>query len=379
MNVIKYFFKNIRANKVIFLLYIAIFVANLWISSSANVNTQTQAFEETRAKVGLIKLSNDATANAIESYLREYSKEELSYLPDDLMKAKEMVFMGVHDAIVRIPENCEELYKQDKAPVQLIFNTMEHEGNIVDNRLHSFLMLLRTTQKDGEYDTQLLHRILKEEVEVVLLQPDITPETEIERHEINIFFNTGGYILMAIYIWLINMSMRDFKTLENKNRIAVSSKNKLRMQIEIYTAQVLVGGFVTAVIIALGFVLKGTVLFEHQIEKHILNLAIYSLVIMAFSFMIGSLTDNRQAQNGLATICSLGFAFISGVFVPQEFLSSKVLAIAKFFPLYYFVELNQTVQPSVAFVTKNLGTQLLFGILFLVTGLYISQKRRMVE
>ena len=80
--------------------------------------------------------------------------------------------------------------------------------------------------------------------------------------------------------------------------------------------------------------------------------------------------------NGLSTVASLGTAFISGVMVPQEFLGEKVLTIAKFFPTYYFVRINETKINSLGDIRYELLMQVLFGIVFLSLGLYFGKIRQ---
>ncbi len=73
---------------------------------------------------------------------------------------------------------------------------------------------------------------------------------------------------------------------------------------------------------------------------------------------------------------SLGTAFISGVFVPQELLGEKVLAMAKFFPVYYYVKINNMRVVSAIDMSYGLRMQLLFGAVFLLAGLCFSRVKQ---
>ncbi len=85
------------------------------------------------------------------------------------------------------------------------------------------------------------------------------------------------------------------------------------------------------------------------------------------------MTRSRFVINGISTVASLGTAFISGVMIPQDFISEKVLTIAKFFPTYYFVKINETNINSIVDVKYEMFMQILFGISFLLMGLYFSK------
>lgn len=80
----------------------------------------------------------------------------------------------------------------------------------------------------------------------------------------------------------------------------------------------------------------------------------------------------------MSTVLSLGTSFISGVMVPQQFLGKKVLTIAKFFPTYYFVRINDMQASSFLDIRYEIFMQVLFAIAFLFMGLYFSKTAQKV-
>ncbi len=381
MNVIKYFFKNLRANYLTFFMYVCIFIVMLMVSASGGSDRQGNIFEPTKAKVALIKKSSGVVANAIEEYLTDYMggtvKPEV--LPDDLDLARELIYMGNYDAIVRIPEDAEQRFEEDAPSVEILFNTMAVEGHIVENRLKVFMVILKSTFQDGRYDLEFAKTILKNEVDVEFTKAEQTPEEEVQRVWLQAFFNTSGYVLMAVYISLVGMGMSSFGEPKTKLRIAISSKDANRMQAEIYLAQLLLGAMITTLFVGICLLMNRNALLENEPQKFILNIAVYSMVVIALTFLINNITNNRHAKNALSTALSLGLAFISGIFIPQSMLGEKVLTFAKFFPLFYFIRVNEAVHPDTVFMAQNLGIQVLFGILYFVLGLYFGKKRRITR
>ncbi len=381
MNVIKYFFKNLRANYLTFFMYVCIFIVMLMVSASGGSDRQGNIFEPTKAKVALIKNSSGVVANAIEEYLTDYMggtvKPEV--LPDDLDLARELIYMGNYDAIVRIPEDAEQRFEEDAPSVEILFNTMAVEGHIVENRLKVFMVILKSTFQDGRYDLEFAKTILKNEVDVEFTKAEQTPEEEVQRVWLQAFFNTSGYVLMAVYISLVGMGMSSFGEPKTKLRIAISSKDANRMQAEIYLAQLLLGAMITTLFVGICLLMNRNALLENEPQKFILNIAVYSMVVIALTFLINNITNNRHAKNALSTALSLGLAFISGIFIPQSMLGEKVLTFAKFFPLFYFIRVNEAVHPDTVFMAQNLGIQVLFGILYFVLGLYFGKKRRITR
>lgn len=90
-------------------------------------------------------------------------------------------------------------------------------------------------------------------------------------------------------------------------------------------------------------------------------------------YLIINISTNKYAITAIANVLSLGLSFISGVFVPQDYLSDKVLNIAKFSPVYYFVRINNQDIISFADMGFDLAIQLLFALAFLLLGLYLSK------
>lgn len=62
--------------------------------------------------------------------------------------------------------------------------------------------------------------------------------------------------------------------------------------------------------------------------------------------------------------------------VPQQFIGEKVLNIAKFFPTYYFVRINEMDISSFLDVKYEIFMQILFAVIFLLFGIYFSKVRQ---
>ena len=133
---------------------------------------------------------------------------------------------------------------------------------------------------------------------------------------------------------------------------------------------------ITSFFIIGSLVLKGKFINDVFYIKYILNIIIFSLAILCFAFLVNNITGNKLVINGISTVLSLGMSFISGVMVPQELLSEKALMIARFFPSYYFVKINESNINSLLEIKEYFIIQLLFGIGFLVLGLLFSRIRQ---
>jgi len=167
--------------------------------------------------------------------------------------------------------------------------------------------------------------------------------------------------------------MTEFNSKNIQDRMKISPKKFLNFNIEIYLGQLTIGILITGIFILGSIVLKGKHIPEVDFIKYVVNISIFSFAILCFTFLINNVTTSRFVINGISTVTSLGTAFISGVLVPQELLGAKVLGIAKFFPTYYFVKINETNIKSLLDVKYEISMQFLFAMAFLLMGLYFSK------
>ena len=70
---------------------------------------------------------------------------------------------------------------------------------------------------------------------------------------------------------------------------------------------------------------------------NLLNMVCYMFVAMALAFLASKIVRNEEGFSMIGNIVSLGMAFLSGIFVPMEFLGAGVIKLAHFLPAYWYV------------------------------------------
>ena len=117
--------------------------------------------------------------------------------------------------------------------------------------------------------------------------------------------------------------------------------------------------------------------FEAAVKSYLLvaaYLMIIGLILLVFSLF-------KRKTVGFI-ICggmiSLGMAFLCGIFVPREFLSDTVMAIAHFLPAYWYANAtdaidNFTSGSSVIGIFVSMGVQVLFAVLFTLVGVIVDR------
>lgn len=375
MTVFKYFIKSALRQKWVIIGYTMIFFL-LSLINGANTESKEIAFMETRLNIGVVDESNSQLSLGLIQYLEE--KNTMTKMDNDLDYIKDEIFLEVVDAVILIPEDFQTLVENKQRSIEIIRDDRKMRPLQIENEVNKFLAFANAKYSDGRFDLSGVNTALNQEVEVELLKSTNGSKMDGANIWFRYYFNFTSYVIIAIYVAVIGLIMTDFNSKEIQDRMNISSKTFLRFNLEMYLGQVVVGLLITTIFVLGSIALKGKHIGEVDFLKHVLNLYVFSFSILCFTFLINNLTTSRFVINGVSTVASLGTSFISGVLVPQEFLGEKVLAIAKFFPTYYFVRINEMAVNSFGQIRYELLMQVLFGVVFLTIGLYFSKTKQKV-
>lgn len=128
---------------------------------------------------------------------------------------------------------------------------------------------------------------------------------------------------------------------------------------------------------------KAEFLQTPYLPYYLLNVFLDLLLALALAFVIGMLVKKMSAITMCVTSLSLALAFLGGVFVKLEFLSPKMLIIAKFIPVYWYEVVNELlmspsgVKGSVKTqIWQAYGMQMLFVVAIFAVGLVIVKRQQ---
>lgn len=375
MTVFKYFIKSALRQKWVIIGYTGIFFV-LSLINGANTESKEIVFMETNLNIGVVDESNSELSLGLIEYLGQ--KNTIRKMDNDLDYIKDEIFLEVVDAVILIPEDFQPLVQNKKKSLEIVRDDRKIGALQIENEVNKFLAFANAKYKDGKYNLTEVNNALNKEVEVELLKGANHSKSDGATIWFRYYFNFTSYIIIAIYVAVIGLIMTDFNNKDIQERMKISSKKFLKFNIEMYMGQVVVGLLITSLFVLGSIVLKGKHIGEVDFLKHVINVYVFSFAILCFTFLINNLTTSRFVINGISTVASLGTSFISGVLVPQEFLGEKVLAMAKFFPTYYFVKINEMSVNSFGQIRYELLMQVLFGIVFLTLGLYFSKTKQKV-
>jgi ABC-2 type transport system permease protein len=175
-------------------------------------------------------------------------------------------------------------------------------------------------------------------------------------------------------------SFKDTK-IKKRNLMGTISYKKINIQIFLGNLCVTLGIWMFYVLISIA--LYGKIMLTQVGLLLILNALVFCITASAIGFLIANIVKSRVATNGIVNVISLGLSFISGSFVPQKYLGSTVLGIAKIFPSYWFitnnnkiVQLNEFNFESLKPIISNMG---IVAVYVLIIFLIIEINKKNLE
>ena len=373
MTVYKYFIKIALKNKGVIFSYTIIFLILSIINGSTNVQREN-SFMETKLDIGIIDNSSSPLSIGLIDYLVE--KNNIIDTKLDEYYIKEQIFLQIADAIIIIPKDFEERVISKENAVELFTDARKIESFQIQNQINKFISFANATYENGEFDLDSVSSVLEQSTNVEIIKSKGVDINQKANQWFRFYFNFTSYVILGIYISVIGLVMTDYNDINIENRRKVSSKKFLKFNSEIYLGQLTIAILLTSFFILGSIILKGKYIGEVDFIKYVVNTIIFSFAALCLTFLINNLSSNKFIISGLSTVLSLGTSFISGVMVPQQLLGEKVLNIAKFFPTYYFVKINDMDIKSVLEIRYEIFMQILFAITFLMTGLYFSKVRQ---
>ena len=373
MTVYKYFLKSALKQKWIILAYAGIFFL-LSIISLPGEDKSKVTFIQKSLDIAIVDKSKSELSGSLIDYLD--SNNYVTTDEEDIERLTELLFLEVLEAVVIIPRDFEEKVIERGEAIELIRDERRMESFQVANEINKFLSFANATYTKEGFDSKKVADVLKEEANVEILAQDNYKRNNGVNAWFKNYFNFTGYVIIAIYVSVIGLVMLEFNDKNIEDRMKVSSKKFLKFNSEIYLGQVTLAIIITAMFIFGSILVKGSAIPEVQFLKYIVNIFVFSFSILGFTFLVNNVTRSRFIISAISTVASLGTALISGIMVSQEFLGENVVRIARFFPTYYFVRANEANISSFWDIRYELLIQVLFGVSFILMGLYFSKVKR---
>lgn len=385
MQVYKAFFKVIKKNRGLLLIYLVVFmVLALLLTNTYNLPQDTN-FSKVKVNIAFINDDNDSLLVAgLKIYLSENAN--LVDLPDEPQKLQDALFFRQVEYILRVPDGFTEAMLSGRE-VQLEKTIVpDSTSNVyMDLLINKYLNTAQTytTYMPGLSQaelTQYLDKDLAEQSQVTMISNGSHSAND---EKSGYYFNYLSYSMFAILILGVCSVMLVFNNTDLKRRNLCSPIRSANMNFQMILGNLSFAILTWLVLISASFVMYGSFMFTANGLLLLLNSFVFTLAALSISYLIANLVKSRGAMSAVSNVFALGTSFISGVFVPQELLGANVLTIASFTPTYWYVKANNEIAAAVSFNANNLQSiftsmvlVLAFGVAMLGVTLVLIKQRR---
>ena len=389
MQVFKTYFKLMKKKSTALILYGIMFIAITLFVTFFVLGDNSKEFSISRVPVLLI--NNDGENEFVEaftSYLEGYVK--FIDIEDSEGARKDALFYNEVSYILTIPKGFTDglLGGEEIMLIKEIQPYKMESVQSVDSAIDNYLNMARIYI---EYNTGLEITELTD-----FLRMNTVPETEviidsgkkktIDAAEFNVYyFNYLGYIMIVCFILSVSTVMMSFHSLEIRRKQFASPLSSRRFNLQLILANLMFVLVYLVIFIIVGYLSNPFRRLDFGLVLIWVNALIFALVVLCISYLVGITVKGKNAVQALSTALSLGLAFLSGMFVPQEFLGTAVIRAASFLPSYWYVKANNTIGRLSNYSIKNLlpviqymAVQIGFVAVLLALILVVAKRKRQV-
>ena len=382
MTVFRTILKILNKLKGMLILY-TVMLISITILNQTSGNNITN-FEESKPDILIINkdTENKITAGFVD-YISKHS-EIKNIDTNSEEKINDAIFYRDVNFVIYIPENFGKDLLNDKNP------TLEYKSSGDEYASYSQMMVEKYIKmvniyKDYYDENELINEVNKvvEEETVVNLKTvlDTSKLSSMTR-----YFNFLNYAFLAGCVYCISMILSSLKEDNVRKRTIISSFNYKK-----YNRIVLLSNAIVIFFMWVLYMILSLILFKDQILNsngvaYIINSFIFAICSLTIGFLIGNITQNKNAIGGIVNVIAIGTSFLCGCFVPFEYMPEYVLKIAHILPTYYFVSNNEMIRTIEVFnfeTMKPLFTNgiivIAFSLLFIFLTNYISKKKQIIS
>ena len=379
MTVFSAFLKVLNQCKITVILYTIILI----FFAAFNMQTSENSTTFIASKPDILIINNDEeegiTKNLI-AYLEENSN--IIEVKNENQAIEDALFYREVNYVIYLPKDFRKDFLVGKNPAIEIKSTGDYQASLAQMLLNKYLKIANLYQKENKEEEEIIKNInqtLEKQAKV-----EITSKLDANHLEkATFYYNFANYSILAGCVFVICFILASFKEEKIAKRTIVSS-----MKYAEHNRKLLLSNGVFAIIlwifyVILSFFIIGNIMYTWHGFIYIANSFVFTICAITLAFLIGNLTCNKNAINGIVNVVALGSSFLCGAFVPMQWLPDTVLKIAHILPSYYYIKTNELVKElevinleTLKPVFTNIGMLVMFAIIFIIITNTIAMKKR---
>lgn len=376
MIVFKTILKILNKLKGMLILYTFMLVMITFINQTSNNET---SFLESKPSIAIVNEDDSLITNDFIDYMDKHCIIK-NLAPKNIDDA---LFYRSINMVVYIPKDFGENLLSNN--VILEYKASGDEASSYTKMLIEKYIKTVLIYKDYYSDEELINHVNN----LLKLDANVEVKTKLETSKLERmtrYFNFLNYALLAGSVYCISMILASIKEEKVKKRTIISSFDyKKYDRIVLGTLSIVIFG-IWLLYMLLSIILFKNTIFTFNGLAYILNSFVFTIASLCIGYLIGNITQNKNAIAGIINVVALGSSFLCGCFVPVEYMPDYALKIAHIFPTYYYVSNNEIIKTIEAFnptliksLLKNGFVIVLFSLLFILLTNYISKKKQIIN
>lgn len=383
MHTFKTFFKIAKKQLPACMLYFGIFLALMFLMSFAATDSNEKQYETYSLNISVIDLDHSTASKAFTDYLD--SMHELVPMKDDGEMIQDSLYYQKVSYVLTIPKGFEEslLAGKSKNLVESSKRLDSAQGFFIDEQVDQYLKTLRIYLSSGDS----IKEASKKTFESAKNCEDVTSLSfNKEDHHSNtmmfFYFQYMPYILIATLILGLSPILITFRKKDLKNRLDCSSLHHMDKTLQISLGCIIFSLLIWILFILVGRIAFGSAMFSKDGLLLILNSFVFLLICMAIALLVSTFSPNGNVLNMITNVVSLGMCFFCGIFVPQYMLGEQVLAVGRFLPAYWYIQITDRISGfsdevfSMDLYWKCIGIQSLFFVAIFAIYLVADKQKK---
>lgn len=374
MIVFKNYFNIVKRHLGIILMFSAISIGISVINTSYK---STEEYVNVDPKIAVINYDNSALADNFVKYITK--RAEIVEVQDNEKAIQDALYLNKVDSILIIPDNFEKNLLMGKDPKVKIKKSTQNVSEYTELLVNRYFKIAENYSKVGMTQKEIIKNIEKDiqnEIEV-----KVSSENKSDMEKLAVYYSFENYAFLSIFIFIIGTIMCIFNKETIRKRNNVSKLNPKSFSNQLFLGHMTLTLSIWAIFILISIILYKDLMFTINGLLLIINSLCFVITATSLAYLIGCLIKNENVISGIQNVISLGFSFISGCFVPIEWLDTNIINFSKIFPSYWFIQGNYNITKLSAFnfeaikpVIINYGIILFFGIIYFIASKFIISK-----
>lgn len=382
MTVFKTILKILNKLKGMIILYTVILVAITALNQTSGNNMTN--FEDSKPSVLIVnKDSEDNIAKGFEDYISKHSEiKDIDTKDED--KINDAIFYRDVNYVIYIPKDFGKNLLDGKNPSLEYKSCGDEYSSYAQMMVEKYIKTV-LIYKDYYSGAELISKVNK----VVDKDTKVYMKTTLDTSKLSSmtqYFNILNYALLAGCVYCISMILASLNDETVRKRTIISSFNykKYNRIVLLSNSIVIFAMWILYMILAL--ILFKDLMFSSNGLGYVINSFVFTICSLTIGFLIGNITQNKNAIGGIVNVIALGTSFLCGCFVPFEYMPDYVLKIAHILPTYYYVANNQLIKTMEVFNFESIKPLLINGAVIVISSFifvavtnYVSKRKQIIN